>query len=278
MHTHHAFDVDAYLGRLDYSGSVRPTEDVLESLHHAQIHTIPFENFDILLGRGISLDPSSIFDKLVRQARGGYCFELSGLFLQALQAIGFEARALLARILIDGVPTGRGHQVVLVTINGRQWISDVGFGGPHLRAPMPLEFDRATTGMGESFRLLEAEPFGIMVQTRRDAEWRDLYSFDLGHVFPADIEYGNHFTSTHPSSLFTYARIAALPTSNGRVSILNRTLRRVTGDTKQAEELPEGDAYLHALKSNFGIELDEPYEALGRLAATDRETEAAFEE
>ena len=50
-----AFELDTYLERLDYSGVVQPTEDRLEALHLAQVYTIPFENFDILLGRGISL-------------------------------------------------------------------------------------------------------------------------------------------------------------------------------------------------------------------------------
>ena len=89
------FDLNAYLQRLNYSGEIVPTIDRLEALHRAQIYTIPFENFDILLGRGISLDPERLFDKLVNKDRGGYCFELNGLFLRVLKAIGFNARALL---------------------------------------------------------------------------------------------------------------------------------------------------------------------------------------
>ncbi len=79
-----AFELDTYLDRLRYSGVVQPTEDQLETLHRAQVYTIPFENFDILLGRGISLEPAALFDKMVRRKRGGYCFELNGLFLMAL--------------------------------------------------------------------------------------------------------------------------------------------------------------------------------------------------
>lgn len=257
-----AFDLDAYLQRLNYSGIIQPTQDGLEALHRAQICTIPFENFDILLGRGISLEPTALCNKLVHRARGGYCFELNGLFLMALQALGFDARALLARIHPSGTPTGRGHQVTLVTLHGRQWIADVGYGGPHLRAPIPFEINHPVTHEDETFRLVEAPPFGIMVQTLEEDRWQDLYSVDLGHVCAADIAYGNHFTSTHPSSFFTFARLAALPTPNGRISLLDRTLRTVTAGTKQVQELAEGQAYLDALKAHFGIELDAPYEAL----------------
>lgn len=260
-----AFELDAYLQRLNYSGGVQPTEDSLGALHHAQVYTIPFENFDILLGRGITLEPAALYNKLVHRARGGYCFELNGLFLMALHAVGFDARALLARVHLTDPPSGRGHQLILVTLQGRQWIADVGFGGPGLRAPIPFELNHRTTQNGQTFRLVEAGPFGIMLQTLKDTQWQDLYSFDLGQVFPADIAYGNHFTSTHPSSFFTFARVAALPTPNGRVSLFNCTFRRVTPDGEHVQELVEGQAYFDALKTHFGIELDASYEALRPL-------------
>lgn len=259
------FDLDAYLARLNHSGPVRPTQDCLEALHRAQLYTIPFENFDIQLGRGISLEPAALCDKLVRRARGGYCFELNGLFLMALRAIGFEARPLLGRVHLVEPPSGREHLFLLVTLQGRPWIADVGFGGPGFRAPIPFELDRPTSHDGLTFRFVEAGPYGVMLQTLKQGQWLDLYSFDLGHVFPADIALGNHFTSTHPNSLFTLARVVALPTPGGRVSLLNRTLRTVSAGAEQVWELTEGQAYLDALKSHFGIELDAPYEALRPL-------------
>jgi N-hydroxyarylamine O-acetyltransferase len=234
---------------------------------------MPFENFDILLGRGIALEPAALCNKLVYRARGGYCFELNGLFLMALHAIGFEARPLLARVHLVDPPSGREHQLSLVTLQGRRWIADVGFGSFGFRAPIPLEFNRPTTHDGLTFRLVEAEPFGVMLQLLKKGRWLDLYSFDLGRVFPADIAVGNHFTSTHPSSLFTFARVAALLTPTGRVSLLNRTLRIVTTGAEHVQELAEGQAYLDALKTHFGIELDASYEALRPLPLTNQETE-----
>jgi N-hydroxyarylamine O-acetyltransferase len=259
------FNLDRYLERLHYSVAIQPTEEGLEALHRAQAYTIPFENFDILLGRGISLEPPMIYDKLVHRRRGGYCFELNGLFLMALQSIGFDARALLARVHLTGTMTGRGHQLILVTLQGREWIADVGFGGSGIRAPIPFELNRVSSHDGQTFRLVAAEPFGIMLQTLTDTHWQDLYSFDLGQVFPVDIAYGNHFTSTHPSSFFTLARVAALPRPDGRVALFNCTLRTVTPNGEQVQELEEGQAYLDALKTQFGIELDAPYEALRPL-------------
>jgi N-hydroxyarylamine O-acetyltransferase len=256
---------------LNYSGVVQPTEDRLEDLHRAQYHTIPFENFDILLGRGISIESAVLFDKLVNRARGGYCFELNGLFLMALKAFGFDARALLARVHKTGTLSGRGHQISLVSLQGRQWISDVGFGNPNLRAPIPLELDHPTTHDGQTFRLMDAGYFFIMLQTLNDDQWQDLYSFDSRHVCPGDIAIGNHFTSTHPSSSFTFAMVAALPIHDGVITLFNNTLKILTADKEQVRELPEGQLYIDALKDHFGIELDAPYEALCQLPGTDQE-------
>lgn len=183
----------------------------------------------------------------------------------ALHVIGFEARPLLGRVHLVEPPSGREHLFLLVTLQGRPWIADVGFGGPGFRAPIPFALDRPTSHDGLTFRLVEAGPFGIMLQTLKQGQWLDLYSFDLGHVFPADIALGNHFTATHPGSLCALARVVALPTPSGRVSLLNRTLRIVTDGAEQVRELAEGQAYLDALKSHFGIELDASYAALRPL-------------
>jgi len=262
------FDRDAYLQRINYDGEIIPTLDQLKALHHAQLYTIPFENFDILLGRDINLEHGALFNKIVHNKRGGYCFELNGLFLMALKAFGFDACALLGRVHITGTPTGRGHQIELVTIQGRQWIADVGFGGDTPRAPIPLELNQPTFHDGQKVRLVDSDPFGIMLQILKGDQWQDLYSFDLGHVCQADIDYGNHFNSTHPSALFTFARVAAIPVHNGVITLFNNTLTKVTGEKEHVRELAEGQVYLDALKIHFGIELDAPYEDLRPMPET----------
>lgn len=260
------FDAAAYLERVGYTGGVRPTADVLDAIHRAQAYTIPFENFDVLLGRGIDLEPAAVFDKLVCRRRGGYCFELNGLLLMALEALGFDARALLARVHVSGTPGGRSHMLLLVGFADRQWIADVGFGGPGLRAPMPFELDRVCHQDGHTFRLVAAEPFGIMLQTLNADAWQNLYSFDLGHVIAGDIAYANHFTSTHPSSFFTYARVAALPRPDGRKTLFDLRLTTTHEGTAQVRTLPEGPAYLDALGAEFGIVLDADYASIRPLA------------
>ena len=259
------FDLEAYLPRINFSGAIDVSPDTLVRLHRAHFHTIPFENFDILLGRGIDLDPQAVFNKLVFKKRGGYCFELNGLFLQALQALGFKARALLARVHVTGTPSGRGHQLELVSINGRDWLADVGFGANSPRMPIPMELECPITNDGQTIRLTDGGHFGTMFQALEDGEWKDLYSFDLGHVFPADISYGNHYTSTHPDTFFTYSRVAACPLPGGGITLLDRTLKITTNGRDEVQTLPDSPAYLDAIKTHFGIELDALYDDLKPL-------------
>jgi N-hydroxyarylamine O-acetyltransferase len=261
------FSFDAWSARVGYDGPLRPTEDALTAVQRAQLQAIPFENFDILLGRGVSLDPAALAAKLLHQRRGGYCFELNAVFLMALDAIGFQARPLLARVQMRGTPSGRTHQLVHVTIGGRAWIADVGFGGPGMRDPMPLELDVTRRQDGLSYRLVDGAPYGTMLRHEEKGEWRNLYSFDLGHVCQADIDVANHYTATHPASFFTYARVAARHTPEGRVALLDRSLRRIANGAETVEELPDGTAWPEILETHFGIVLDAPCESLPPLPA-----------
>lgn len=263
------FEIEAYRARIGHAGGLAPTADTLESVHRAQAYSIPFENFDILLERGVDLTPGALFTKLVERGRGGYCFELNRLLLLALESLGFEVRPLLARVHLSGTPSGRGHMLLSVTLGGRAWIADVGFGGPGLRAPIPFEHGREAAQDGQRFRLCASERFGTMLQRRGAEDWMDLYSFDTGHVVEGDIVYGNYFTSTHPDSFFTYRRVAALPRPNGRITLYDRALRIEADGSLREQKLGEGPAYLDALREHFGIDLDAGYDALRPLREPD---------
>ena len=250
------FDREAYLKRINYKNDLTVSIDCLRQLHCAQLFTIPFENFDIVLGKGIDLEPAKLFDKLVHHRRGGYCFELNGLFLMALQSFGFDARALLGRVHSSDPPSGKGHQFTLINIDGKQWIADVGFGNGTMQGPLPLVLDQETSIFQQTFRLVEAYPYGTMLQMLIDGEWKNQYSFTLNHVFPNDIAYGNHYTSTAPDSFFVRSRVAALPTPDGTHTLYNYSLKRYDGEQLYLEELEENSAYIIALEEVFGIKLD----------------------
>jgi N-hydroxyarylamine O-acetyltransferase len=259
------FNKDEYLKRINYAADVDVSITCLKTIHRAQFYTIPFENFDICLGKGINITPEAIFQKLVNKKRGGYCFELNGLLLMALKSFGFNARALLARVHTREKPSGRGHQITLITLQDKQWIADVGFGSDTPRTPLPLEINQPISQNGQTLRLIKTKEFGYMLQNQKDNDWKDLYSFDLEYVHLGDIEYGNHFTSTHHSSFFTSSPVAALPLDNGKITSLDHTLKKTVNGRERDIELAEDQSYIDALQTHFGIELDASYDALKLL-------------
>ena len=251
------FDTESYLRRIGLDGAPAADAAGLAELHQAHVFAVPFENLDIMLGRRINLEPGALFEKLVTRRRGGYCFEQNGLFLMALEAMGFTARPLLARVLLDPAgPSARTHQVALVELDGASWLADVGFGAGTLGRAIPMEPDNIEVMQDASYRIILKEPFGATLQRRETGDWHDQYAFSLERVLPADIQLGNHYTSTSPDVHFTQRRITMLAHPRGRSELLNMELSFLRDGQKETRTLSDGGEYLAALREHFGIELD----------------------
>lgn len=258
-------DLQAYLKKVGISQSLNINTDTLLLLHNAQHRRLPFENFDIALGRRISVAEQDIINKLIYRERGGYCYELNALLFNVLKTIGFDARPLLGRVHLSGTPSGRTHQFTLVTMGEDKWIVDVGFGSNTPRAPLPFVLNQDIHTDLQTFRFIEHELVGYMLQVQSyddPEQWIDLYSLDFEHVFDGDIVCGNHYTSTSPNSHFTSSRVAALATDSGIITLFNHSLKyRANGEVVEIE-LEAGETYLSALKTHFGIALDADYSSL----------------
>nr|WP_086937568.1 arylamine N-acetyltransferase [Thaumasiovibrio occultus] len=262
-------DFDAYKAKLGLSDD-KLTADLatLHRIHQAQHRRLPFENSDIALGKGISTDPSAIVEKLIYNERGGYCFELNGLLLMALQNVGFDAKPLLARVHLSGTPSARTHQVVAVNLEGQVWIVDAGFGSNTPRSPIPFTTNAQITTDTQTLRFVRHPEFGHLLQLLTDPadeQWLDLYSLDFSPVQEADIVCGNFFTSASPASHFTTSRVAALPTSSGIITLANYTLKIRHDDEVKVLTLDDNQSYLDALKRHFNIELNASYTDLALL-------------
>lgn len=258
-------DTAAYLKRIGLQSEPPATIEGLRALQRAQVRSIPFENFDILLGRGIDISRAAIFKKVLGHARGGYCFELNELLYAALQAFGFQARRVLARVHLIGEPSALTHQVNLVRLGGQDFLADAGFGGQSPRTVLPYVLDATTEHEGERYRLVTAPPYGVMLQDWVEGAWRNLYSFEERLVLPVDLLAGNHLTSTHPLSFFTWAPRAALQTAEGRHALWDNRLTTVRHAKTEEFDVPRGAEFIRMLKDIFKIELDAHYEAIKPL-------------
>ena len=125
-------DLDSYFARIGHDGPRAPTLETLRELQRKHPLAIPFENLDTLSGTPVRLDLESLERKLVRGRRGGYCFEQNLLLKHVLTRLGFDVVALAARVVWErpaGEPRPRSHMVLLVSLGGRRYLCDVGFGG-----------------------------------------------------------------------------------------------------------------------------------------------------
>jgi N-hydroxyarylamine O-acetyltransferase len=261
-------DLDAYLARVGLSGTAGASLPTLEALALAHPIAIPFENLDAFLRRPLPLDIPSLQRKMVLDRRGGWCFEQNLLFGTALRALGFRPIGLAARVLWN-IPEGsvrpRSHMLLLLEINGRRYIADVGFGGLTLTAPLRLEANVAQATPHEVFRLRDGDGDFVLEAMLGDA-WRPLYRFDLQPQHLADYEVSNWYLCHFPASHFLTGIMAARADRGGRHALADLRYTRRTLDGSIATRVLQGaDAVRNELRVSFGIELPDGPEVSAAL-------------
>ncbi|PZR31866.1 arylamine N-acetyltransferase [Caulobacter segnis] len=239
-------DLDAYFKRIGYDGPREATLAVLRALTLKHPDAIPFENLDVLLGRGVSIVPADIDAKLIAAGRGGYCYEQNGLLKRVLTALGFQVEGLMARVqwlVPEGAsPRPRSHMVLGVELEGETWLVDNGFGGCVLTGPLKLFSDENQDTPHGQFRIVDVELGGVaerQVQANLSGKWAPLYQVAKGAWADIDYEQANYFTYTHPSSHFTWSMTVGRTTPTARYALKNNrfTHRDVTGAVVEQRDL-----------------------------------------
>ena len=249
-----ALDIDAYLDRIGYVGSLDPTVDTLRALHRAHATVIPFENLEIPLGRGVSLDLAAIQTKLVRHRRGGYCFEQNTLFAALLERLGFEVHRYVARVE-PKKPGPRTHMLLNVIVEGERWHADVGFGAALLE-PVPLRDGAVVHQDAWTHGVVRSDDGSWTLRSLGPDGWTDLYAYTREPQHPIDYAVYNHYTATHPRSPFVDQVVAIRLTPSERYTLRNRLLivHRADGASEQREV--SATDLIDTLRHTFGIELE----------------------
>jgi N-hydroxyarylamine O-acetyltransferase len=251
------FPLDAYLSRIGWSGPVAATPETLIALHRRHAFTFPFENLDPFSGIPVSLEPAALVEKMIHRGRGGYCFEQNGLFLLALQSIGFRTQSLMARVQISEGNYGiRSHQITLVEFDGARWIADVGFGGNGLIEAIPFELECEFDQHLDRYRIVADATHGHRLEHRLPARWRTLYAFPLDPYLPADYAAINYFISRSPDSMFVKTPICVrtMPAER-RLIVANQFKVRTAEGTSIAATLETSAQFRATLEEQLGITL-----------------------
>jgi N-hydroxyarylamine O-acetyltransferase len=244
--------LDQYLERLGLERPVFPDVGTLRRLHAAHLERVPFENLSIGLDEPITLERDALVSKILDRGRGGFCYELNGLFAELLCTIGYQVTLLGARVWTGsryGPPLD--HLVLLVRCSeGSEWLADVGFGA-HSRYPLALKIDVDQPDPDGTFHSEESDgdvtvtKDGI-VQYQVEQHPRGLSDFD------AMCWYQQH----SPSSHFTRNMICSRAAANGRISLREDVLLVTDDGNKREIPLIDDSAILTAYRESFGIHLD----------------------
>jgi len=250
-------ELSAYLRRIRFDGSVRPDLATLKAIHRAHQYAIPFENLDVLLRRSVALDLEANYDKIVRQRRGGWCYEMNGVMGWALKEIGFEVMRMGAGVMrVQAGDVQLGNHLCLLVNLEQPYLVDVGFGGS-LSEPLLLEAAQR-----------EDRPYRLGLSGLDDSYWRftevahgddEAFSFDF-RVAPADealLERKCQFLQTDPASPFTQNLVVQRRTADTHLSLRGRVLATIHATRSDKQLLKSADELITTLRDSFDLDIPE---------------------
>jgi len=248
-------DVERYLRRVQYEGSTQPTAANLRDLHRRHLFTVPFENLDIALGTPIVLDPELLFDKIVVRRRGGFCYELNGLFCELLRAVGFSVNMLSARVRhADGTYGPEFDHMLLKVDLEEPWLADVGFGESSVD-PLPRRSGATTNENGQRYSVRQSGGEWQLVKHLENDESTQYVFLDIPHSME---EYEDMcvYHQTSSDSHFTRSRVCSLATPDGRVTLSGMRLIETRMGHREESTLRDKAELKHCLRDRFGIEFE----------------------
>jgi N-hydroxyarylamine O-acetyltransferase len=253
-----SLDLDAYFERIHWGGATTSTFPTLAGLLRAHLLSIPFENFDVLLGRGIRLDLDGVQAKLVRARRGGYCFEHATLFAAVLEKLGFQTVRHTARVIVFApiAAAPRTHMFLTVRLPEGTFVVDPGFGPFASRIPIPLIDGAAARGDYETHWMIR-DGNRWTLRAELGGKSIDAWVTTLEPDQPVDFEMGNYYTASHPNSLFVNRLIIASLNEQGRVTAMNRDANLWRENTPCPTQLADRPALRALLIAHFGFDLPE---------------------
>lgn len=249
--------VAAYLERIGLAGTAAPSApdaETLRRLHSAHLHTVPFENLSIHLGDPVPLDGMALFEKVVGRRRGGFCYELNGLFALLLEGLGYRVHRLSARTFsaAHGYSPPMDHLALrVVDATGAAWLADVGF-GRHSEFPLRLDERADQKDPGGLFRIAENDDAEFTILRDGEAQYR----VDPKPLALADFVQACWWQCTSPESHFTQNVVCSRLTDEGRVTLTGDQLITTDAAGRHSEEIASDEQLLALLRERFGIELE----------------------
>lgn len=249
-------NVRTYLERINYTGPLVPTTETLRQLQVAHLLAVPFENLSIHAREPIVIEDEALFRKIINRRRGGFCYELNGLFAALLRALGFEVAMLSAQVANAEGNFSRDfdHMALMVPIDER-WLVDVGFGDSFVE-PLLLDSRDSQVQGDRAYRVVvDGERLVVMQRDDVDTseEWKPQYRFALKPYQYSDYTEMCEYHQTSPLSHFTKARICSRLTPRGRITLSEMRFITTEGGERRERPVASQEEYADILREHFGI-------------------------
>lgn len=248
------FTLNDYLKRIGFTGTPQVDLPTLTALMCCHLFTIPFENIDVQRNRFVSLKPEDIVNKIIYSQRGGYCYEVNGIFAMALTAIGFKYQFCGGRPMFYPTLRPKTHVVLAVEIDSEKFVCDLGFGSFGIRAPISLnQLNQPIQQDYDQFELSKLDQDTFLVKAKVENEWKNQFCFDLYPMQWIDMTLPNYFNSTHPDTIFVQKLLVVKHNLDGRSILLDNQLKRYVKGKVEITQINRDDIPA-ILKSEFGID------------------------
>lgn len=253
-------NLEQYLNRVGFTGSLEPSLETLYALHRAHLQTIPYENLSIHFGRKLELNLERIFERLVLERRGGWCYEMNGLFAWALREIGFDVRLVSTQVTrSDGSLMAPGDHVALIVQleagSQKNWLVDVGWGNGFLD-PLPLRVGTFTQGFLE-YRLETDDNAWTFFNHQYGA---DGFSFTLEPHHLEEFQERCTWLQTSAESGFVRVTVCQRFTPEGINTLRDATLIRLTASGELRHTISNFEEYERVLREDFNLEVPNLHE------------------
>jgi len=249
-------DIQKYLKRINFTVEPKTDFQTLKSLHLNHLLNIPFENLDIHLGKKIILEPELLYRKIVIDKRGGFCYEMNGLFYEILRSIGFKAKMVSARVY-DGIEPGPefDHMAIIVNLNNEEFIADVGF-GDSFREPLKIEpglIQKQESGYYRTDKI-DDENYNVTFSSEGNS-YSNMYRFSLLQRELCDFNTMCEYHQTSPASHFTTKRMCTIAKNDGRITLSGLKLIETKNGTRNETRLNSDNDFSEKLSELFGIDV-----------------------
>ena len=258
-------EINLYLKKIGCMGNTEVNLHNLKNLHYRHLLHIPYENLDPMNGVPLSLDAKDLFQKIIVNQRGGYCFELQGLFYYLLKSLGYQVTQYAGRFMDEpGHIQMRRHRILVVELDGKRYVCDVGVRSESPRYPLELKENMIQNDGICSYRYERDAFFGwVLMQQAKGKHWKTLLGFTEEPQIDDDYIMPSFYCEQHPDSTFNKFMKISIFTEEANLNIVGNEYRVFQNGRITEKQLLETDAAVRTLLSDrFGIHVPPYYQNL----------------